>query len=187
MLRTRILDASKPRSSKHYANPALQGLRIPILDISGPNSSIHSAACFGALKIPSLDTSEPKPFLLCATFNFEDICDVTRFRQTQTHKGDSRRRAQSNVDTSIVHSVLYPTNVHECRSHGPIQLINVMPQISKSTTAARASERYRMIRHSVAQASVAEGGPIRPDLAPPASLASDNGLSDFGIRYVLAV
>ena len=51
---------------------------------------------------------------LCATFNLEDICDVTRFRQTQTHKGDSRRRAQNNVDTSIDHSVFFPTNVHEC-------------------------------------------------------------------------
>ncbi|MDA8582781.1 hypothetical protein N9L68_01080 [bacterium] len=45
---------------------------------------------------------------------------------------------------------------------------------SGSTTAARASERCRMIRHSVDQASVAEANPIRPDIAPPASLACDN-------------
>ena len=43
VLRIRILDASGPRSSKHYANYALWELRIRILDTSGPRSTINYA------------------------------------------------------------------------------------------------------------------------------------------------
>ena len=60
VLRIRILDASGPRSSKHYANYALWELRIRNLDTSGPISSIHNANhALWELRILILDTSGP--------------------------------------------------------------------------------------------------------------------------------
>ena len=43
VLKIQILDASGPRSSKHYANYALRELRIRNLDTSGLRSSLHYA------------------------------------------------------------------------------------------------------------------------------------------------
>ena len=60
VLRIRFLDASGPRSSKHYANYALWELRIQHLDTSGPRSSIHYANhALWELRIRILDTSGP--------------------------------------------------------------------------------------------------------------------------------
>ena len=85
LLRIRILDASGPRSSKHYANPALRELRFQILDISGPRFSIHYANhALWELRIKNLDT----PGRSFSVFFCRQSINSTKFKRIDPQDDD---------------------------------------------------------------------------------------------------
>ena len=85
VLKTLILDASGPRSLKHYANYALRELRIRNLDTSGPRSSYITRNMLKKIRIGIMNTPGRYVFV---SFSRQSI-HSTKFKQINPQDDDS--------------------------------------------------------------------------------------------------